>query len=152
FEALELSEDENQDRRCTSLLLSPSGDYLVYNCHEDGVEFSIYDMNKEETIHQIEESDIFIMNIHAISNDKVVIYEVETEDYETELVFYDAEADKKHSMVLEDEFEMEDASFDTLMQTDDGQHVLINALTSLYVIDVENESVEEIVNVDAYRE
>src|SRR5699024_7627312 len=152
FEALELAEDENQDRRCTDLLVSPSGEYLVYNCHDDGIDFSIYDMNKEETIHQMEESDSYIMNIHAISDDKIVIYEVETDDYETELVFYDAETDEKTSIVLEDLFDMEDVSFDTLIQTDDGQHLLINALTSLYMIDVENESAEEIVNVDAYAE
>src|SRR5690625_4571149 len=89
FEGLELAEEENQDRRCTNMYVSPNGDYLVYDCHDDGIAFSVYDMNEEETIHQMEEPDDYIRDIHGITNDKIIYYDIENDDYETELVAYD---------------------------------------------------------------
>lgn len=153
FEGLELAEDENQDRRCTDMYVSPNGDYLVYDCHDDGIAFSVYDMNEEETIHQMEEPDSYIMDIYGISNDKVVYYEVENDDYETELVLYDAEADAGTHYVLKDLFDTEEEpSFDRIIQSDDGQYLLINAFTELYLFDTEAKSAKEIVNVDPYVE
>src|SRR5690625_1322409 len=153
FEGLELAEDEDQDRRCTDLSVSPNGDYLVYDCHDDGIAFSVYDMEKEETIHQMDKLDSYIMDIYGISNDKVVYYEVENDDYETELVLYDAEADAGTHYVLKDLFDTEEEpSFDRIFQSDDGQYLLITAFTELYLFDTEAKSAKEIVTVDPHVE
>jgi len=149
IEGLELAEDEEQDRRCTDLSVSPNGDYLVYNCHDDGIAFSVYDMHEEETIHQMEEPDDYIRDIHGITNDKIVYYDIENDDYETELVAYDAEADDTTSYVLDDLIDLDDdSSFDRMILSDDGKYILINAYTALYLIDVEDKSAEEITNVE----
>src|SRR5690625_1921738 len=153
FEGLELAEDKNQDRRCTDMYVSPNGEYLVYDCHDDGIAFSVYDMNEEETIHQMEEPDSYIKDIYGISNDKVVYYEIENDDYETELVLYDAEADAGTHYVLKDLFDTEEEpSFDRIIQSDDGQYLLITAFTELYLFDTEAKSAKEIVTVDPHVE
>src|SRR5690625_2513592 len=153
FEGLELAEDEDQDRRCTDLSVSPNGDYLVYNCHDDGIAFSVYDMHEEETNHQMEEPDDYIRDIHGITNDKIIYYDIENDDYETELVAYDAEADDTTSYVLDDLIDLDDdSSFDRMILSDDGKYMLINAFTALYLVDVEDESAEEITNVEEQTE
>src|SRR5699024_9507068 len=122
-EGVELAVKEDQERRCTVMSLSPNGDYLVYNCHDKGIEFSVYDLNTDKTIHQVESSDEYIRNIFGISNEKVVYYEIENDDYQTELVLYNTDTDEKTRLVLEELFKTEDyLSFEDPIASDDGKY------------------------------
>src|SRR5699024_2703371 len=65
------------------------------------------------------------------------------------LVLYNTDTDEKTRLVLEELFKTEDyLSFEDPIASDDGKYFLVNAFTSLYLIDVENKSAEEIVNVE----
>src|SRR5690625_6976556 len=85
-------------------------------------------MHEEETIHQMEEPDDYIRDIHGITNDKIVYYDIENDDYETELVAYDAEADDTTSYVLDDLIDLDDdSSFDRMILSEDRKSTRLNS-------------------------
>lgn len=152
IEGLELANDEDQERRCVDLSLSPNGDYLVYDCHDDGIEFSIYDMEKEEIIHQVSETDVYVQDVLGVSDDLTVYLETSSEDSETELTLYDVESETYNHYVLEELLEVEYPSLNKITPTDDGKQILIDIIEALYLFDPETEKVNEIVNVESYQE
>lgn len=152
-DALDLALDEEQERRCTDLNISQNGDYLVYNCHDDGIEFSVYDMNSGETIEQIDELEEFISDIIGISNDAVVYLEASNDDNETEIILYDTNDDSmKHfsldQLIGSDEYYY----FNKYSPANNGEQFFIDAGTSVFLLDTTKETIEEIVNVDTLDE
>lgn len=152
IEGLELANDEDQERRCVDLSISPNGDYMVYNCHDDGIEFSIYDMEKEEIIHQVSETDVYVQDVLGVSDDLTVYLETSSEDRETELTLYDVEDETYNHYVLDELLEVEYPSLNKITPTDDGKQILIDIIEALYLFDTETEKVVEIVNVESYQE
>lgn len=152
IEGLELANDKEQERRCVDLNLSPNGNYMVYDCHDDGIEFSIYDMETEEIIHQVPEADVYVQDVLGVSDDLTVYLETSNEDSETELTLYDVESKTYNHYELAELFDIEYPSLNKITPTDDGKQILIDIVEALYLFDTETEEVSEIVNVESYQE
>lgn len=153
IEALELANDPDQERRCVDLNLSPDGKYLLYDCHDDGIHFSIYDLEEEETTHQIPEDDSLNRdNILGFSSDLTVYFETENDDWEKQLTLYDVQTKTTQDYVLDDLLGTEHASISKIIPTDDGKQILIDTVVALYIFDTETEDVRKIEDVESYQE
>ncbi|MBS3682271.1 PD40 domain-containing protein [Ornithinibacillus massiliensis] len=153
IEALELANDPDQERRCVDLNLSPDGKYLLYDCHDDGIHFSIYDLEEEETTHQIPEDDSLNRDdILGVSNDLTVYFETENDDWEKQLTFYDVQTKTTQDYVLDDLLGTEHASISKIIPTDDGKQILIDTVVELYLFDTETGDVRKIEDVEPYQE
>lgn len=150
---LEFALDEEQDRRCTGLYISQSGDYLVYNCHDDDIEFSVYDMNKDEIITQVEEFDEYISDIIGISDDGVVFLEALDDDNDLEIILYDTNSDSKEHLAVEKLIDNDDYnSFEDIVPANNGEQFFVYNGSVIYLLDAATESLETIVDSASYEE
>src|SRR5699024_7028538 len=150
---LEFALDEEQDRRCTGLYISQSGDYLVYNCHDDDIEFSVYDMNKDEIITQVEEFDEYISDIIGISDDGVVFLEALDDDSDLEIILYDTNSDSKEHLAVEKLIDNDDYnSFEDIVPANNGEQFFVYNGSVIYLLDAATESLETIVDSASYEE
>ena len=148
IEGISLADDPDQERRCTNMFLSPNGQYLVYDCHDDGIEFSIYDLEQEEIIHQIPDFEIYVQDIVGISNDLMVYLQSTNDDGDEQFTLYDVDNEASEHYIFDDIFDLEYPSFNTITPTNDGQKVFFDAITALFILNLDTGVVDEIANVE----
>lgn len=148
IEGISLADDLDQERRCTDMFLSPNGQYMVYDCHDDGIEFSIYDMEQEKIIEQVPDFEIYMQDIVGISNDLKVYLQTMNDDGDDQFTLYDAETETSEHYVFADIFDLEYPSFNTITPTDDGQKIFFDAITALFILNLDTGTVDEIANVE----
>ena len=148
IEGISLADDLDQERRCTNMFLSPNGQYLVYDCHDDGIEFSIYDLEQEEIIHQIPDFEIYVQDIVGISNDLTVYLQSTNDDGDEQFTLYDVDNETSEHYIFDDIFDLEYPSFNTITPTDDGQKIFFDAITALFILNLDTGTVDEIANVE----
>lgn len=148
IEGISLADDPDQERRCTNMFLSPNGQYLVYDCHDDGIEFSIYDLEQEEIIHQIPDFEIYVQDIVGISNDLTVYLQTTNDDGDEQFTLYDVDTETSEHYIFDDIFDLEYPSFNAITPTNDGQKVFFDAITALFILNLDTGVVDEIANVE----
>lgn len=149
IDVLSLANDPDQERRCTDMNFSPNGKYMVYNCHDDGIEFSIYDLEEEAIIFQVDESDLYVQNIVGISDDLTVYLETVNDDRQNQFTLYDAESESHEHFVLDELLNLEQVVFNAIMPTDDGTKVFFDAVVALFILDLETGDVNEVVHLES---
>lgn len=148
--ALNFNPNDNEDRWCSDVRISQNGEYVVYDRHDDGIEFSVYDVKSEKTIKEVEEFDEYINDIIGISNEGVVFLSTTNDNRNAELITYDINTDTKETISLEDMLNIDDSyvEFNTMKLVNDGQQMFVGHTLVLYLIDFKTDSVEEIMNFE----
>ncbi|TDQ43027.1 hypothetical protein [Aureibacillus halotolerans] len=153
IQGTDLSQEETDDKYCSSLSLSPDGKSLLYNCIELNIGFSIYDMESKKTVHQMEEGDTFISELYGISNDRTVYLKTSAVGDSEALSLYDSNTGEMTHYPLEELFPNEEyPSLDKIFPTTDGSKILLDTTIALYMFDVDEGTAEPIVNILPIRE
>ncbi|WYP26638.1 hypothetical protein NSQ54_00435 [Alkalihalobacillus sp. FSL W8-0930] len=140
--------EEDVERRCVDMAPSPNGQYLLYNCHDEGIEFSVYDLEKDELIHQALETDDYVDELAGITDDLVVYMVTDTIDRELFITLYDVTSEEKTDFLLSELLETDDISLNGITPTADGSKVLIDTVLKLHLLDVESGEVTELASVE----
>ncbi len=151
-DVFDLAEEPDADIGCTEINISANGKYLVYDCHEGDVDFTVYDLEKEEVKKQIPEEDMFGVDVESISDDPMVHAISEDDDGFSQLSVFDMENDAREDYVISDLVDDEEAELNTVISTHDGKKMLLNTYKELYLFDAETEEVEKIDDATPYDE
>ncbi|MFK3939476.1 hypothetical protein ACI2JA_18385 [Alkalihalobacillus sp. NPDC078783] len=147
-EGREFAQEEDVERRCVGLSPSPNGQYLLYDCHDEGIAFSVYDLENDELVHQAPETDDYIDDLAGITDDLIVYMVTDTIDRELLITLYDVKTEEKTDFSLSELLDTDDVSLNGITLTKDGSKVLIDTVLELYLLDIESGTVNELASVE----
>ncbi|PAV30943.1 hypothetical protein CIL05_04305 [Virgibacillus profundi] len=148
-ELRELSTSGDEEEACQQENISPNGQYLIVKCLKMDHAFMIYDLEKDEIIHEEPEFEDYGTDVMGITNDMEVVLKSIDGDL---LSIYNVENKQTEEYSLPKLTGIEDEVFENFAISNDGQKILINAFYRLYLVDRGTGELQEILNLDSYQE
>ncbi|WP_217587891.1 lactonase family protein [Lentibacillus saliphilus] len=143
------SEADLEDRNCTRLHLSPNGQYITFSCSLDERMFVVYDTEQEEIVHHEESLDDPALRMFGITDNMDVL--LENIDRDT-VAIYTPETAQLKEFNLPELSGVPDETFESVYAANNGQTIILNTFSRLYVLDTKSGDLEEIADVKPYEE